>query len=100
MSNETPSIKATLYTDGGCRNHSSGKGFAGWGYHGQIGDYVYDGWGSIEELTTNNDFAELPRSLIQKTKWSETHYTRLRDYEGMHIKEARGFLKTLHLAFH
>jgi ribonuclease HI len=54
MSTETPSLKATLYTDGGCRGHSSGKGFAGWGYHGQIGDYVYDGWGSIEELTTNN----------------------------------------------
>jgi len=54
MSTTTPSIKATLYTDGGCRNHSSGKGHAGWGYHGQIGDYVYDGWGSIEELTTNN----------------------------------------------
>lgn len=59
--NETPvkeenvipqSIKATFYTDGGCR--PSSRGYGGWGYHGQIGDLVYDGWGYIDGETTNN----------------------------------------------
>ena len=54
MSKQEPSLSATFYSYGGCRGHSSGKGYAGWGYHGEIGDYVYDGWGSIKELTTNN----------------------------------------------
>jgi len=46
------SIKATFYTDGGCR--PSSRGYGGWGYHGQIGDDAYDGWGYIEGETTNN----------------------------------------------
>ena len=48
---ENIKLKATIYTDGGCKP-SRGRG--GWGIHGNIDGIVYDGWGSFKEDITNN----------------------------------------------
>eukprot|EP00971_Amphidinium_carterae_P330890 6464160-Amphidinium_carterae.1 len=52
-----------------------------------------DAW--PEELEQNPSFREVPIPLVAEANWEEVHCTRLYDYEAMHVKEARGFVRSV-----